>query len=66
MGTVVVTALTKRPSYVAVVRGEGLTGGTRAEVKVAEEEVEVGLVPKKAGTPATAVACDMAAFPTAD
>jgi hypothetical protein len=73
-GTVVVTALTKRPSFVPVGRGEELTVGTGAEAKVAEAKVaeakvaeeEVVSVPKKAGTPATTVACDMEGFPTAD
>ena len=63
------TALTKRPSFVPVGRGEELTVGTGAEAKVAEAkvaEVEVVSVPKKAGTPATTVACDMEGFPTAD
>ena len=68
------TALTKRPSFVPVGRGEELTVGTGAEAKVAEAKVaeakvaeeEVVSVPKKAGTPATTVACDMEGFPTAD
>ena len=63
------TALTKRPSFVPVGQwDEELTVGTGAEAKVAEEEVEeeVVSVPKKAGTPATTVACDMEGFPTAD
>ena len=63
------TALTKRPSFVPVGRGEELTVETGAEAKVAEAKVaeeEVVSVPKKAGTPATTVACDMEGFPTAD
>ena len=55
-GTVVVTALTKRPSFVPVGRGEELTVETGAEAKVAEAKVaeakvaeeEVVSVPKKA------------------